>query len=203
MKKLSYVLLAWACTILFISCAKTKSTDPPLAKDRNEAVYVATDNNNFISYEANSGTKLWEVILNGTCKGTPVLYKKKIYIHTDAGYLYSIDILTGEIYKSVATMFPGKLALAANSGKIYIAADKLYCYDTTLTQLWAYDGGAPCSSSPQLEGDKIYLGIGDKIHSVDLSGNNVWQSPAIVGGSINSSPKVSNGIVYYGAQDKK
>ncbi len=88
-----------------------------MAKDRNEAVYVATDNNNFISYEANSGSKLWEVILNGTCKGTPVLYRKKIYIHTDAGYLYSIDILTGEIYKSVATMFPSKLAWLQTAAK--------------------------------------------------------------------------------------
>ncbi|HQW47256.1 MAG TPA: PQQ-like beta-propeller repeat protein, partial [Chitinophagaceae bacterium] len=139
----------------------------------------------------------------GTCKGTSVLYRKKVYVHTDQGYLYSIDILSGEIYKSAATLFPSTLALAAYNGKLYIAADKLYCYDTTFVQQWAYDGGVPCTSSPQIEGDKIYLGIGDKVHSVDLNGNNVWQSPAIAAGSINSSPKVSNGVVYFGAQDKK
>lgn len=203
MKNLSYILFVFASIILFSSCGKTKSTDPPLPKDRYEAVYVATDNNNLISYDANTGNKLWEAILNGSCKGTPVLYKKKVYVHTNTGYLYSINIFTGEIYKSVATLFPSSLAIAAYSGRLYIAADKLYCYDTTLTQIWVYDGGVPCTSSPQIEGDKIYLGIGDKIHSVDLSGNNVWQSPAVTAGVINSSPKVSNGIVYYGAQDKK
>lgn len=203
MKKISYVLLAFAFILTFISCAKKKSDDPALPKDRYEAVFVTTDNNNLISYEANTGNKLWEVILDGTCKGTPVIYEKKVYLHTDGGFLFKVDILTGKIEDSVATMFPSKLALYAFSGKLYIAADKLYCYDTGLSKIWEYDGGAPCSSSPQLEGDKLYLGMGDKIHCVDLNGSNVWQSPAIVGGSINSSPRVSDGIVYYGAQDKK
>lgn len=199
MKKLIYTLLA---VLTLASCAKKKSDDPVLAKDRVEAVYVTTDNNNFIGYQAYTGTKLFEVILTGSCKGTPVLYNQKIYVHTDAGFLYSIDMITGQIHNSTATLFPSHLALIAHNGRIYIAADKLYCYDTTLVQQWAYDGGTICSSSPQLINDKIFLGIGDKIHCVDLAGNNVWQSPAITGGVINSSPRVSDGVVYYGAQDK-
>ena len=201
MKKLSYLIFTIIASQIILSCGKTKSKDAPLPKDRQEAVYVCTDNNNLISYQANSGAKLWEVILNGSCKGTPVLYRKKIYLHTGSGNLYSIDVITGKISREVATMFPSNSALIASNGRIYIAADKLYCYDTTLTQIWVYDAGT-CTSSPQIDGDKIYLGIGDKLHCVDMSGANVWQSPAIAAGSITSSPRVSNGIVYYGAQDK-
>jgi outer membrane protein assembly factor BamB len=202
MRNLLNVFVAITLTAFFASCGKTKSADPPLTKDREEAVYVATDNNNFISYNAINGAKKWEVILNGSCKGTPVLYRKRIYIHTDANFLYSIDILTGEIARSTNTGFPSTLAITAFNGRIYIAADKLYCYDTTLSQIWTYDGAAPCTSSPQVSNDKIFLGIGDKIHCVDLSGNSVWQSPAVVAGSIKSSPRVSNGVVFYGAHDK-
>lgn len=203
MKNTFYILLLNFVIVSFFSCKKGKSTDSPLPKDRNEAVYVATNNNNFISYEANTGNKLWEVILNGTCKGTPVLYNKRIYIQSDGGFIYSINIFTGKVEKSATTSFlSSPFAIAVNGENLYLSSDKLYCLDTNFNEKWAYDGGAACSSSPQFYNDKIYVAIADKVHCIDIGGNNVWQSAGTQSGIITSSVKVSNNIVYYGAQDK-
>lgn len=196
-------LIALLLVVLFFACKKKMSKDNPLPSERKEAVIVCNDNSSIISYEATSGTKLWETKLNGICKGAPVLYNKKVYVHTDNGWLYQINVIKGTIDKSLSTMFPSFTSMLVNNGRLYIAADKLYCYDTTFTAIWNYDGGTACTSSPQFDEDKIYVAVGDKVHCIDNTGNNVWQSAAVGAGIIKSSVKVSGEKVYFGADDKK
>lgn len=188
----------------FYSCKKEKSTDTPAPKERKEAVIVATNNSTLISYDANNGSKIWEAILQGSCVGTPVLHQKRVYVHTNQGKLYSINILTGNIEKTFSTPFGSSpFSILASDDKLFLSSDKLYCIDTNFNQLWDYNGGTDCSSSPQLFNDKLYVAMGDKINCVDLNGNNVWQSAAVASGIITSSVKVIDNTVYFGAQDKK
>ncbi len=204
MKNRISILIICLFTLILYSCSKTKSADPPLPKERKEAVIVAANNSTLISYDANKGTKLWEAVLSGNCKGTPVLYQKKVYVHTDNAMLYAINVIDGKIEKSLSTSFMSSpFAIAQYGDKLYFASDKLYCIDTAFNPVWEYDGGVACSSSPQFYNDKIYVAMGDKINCVDLSGNNVWQSAAVGAGIITSSVKVIADVVYFGAQDKK
>lgn len=205
MKKLIYLVCATLLVIIAVSCAKQKSGDLPLPTSRKEAVYITTDNNNLISYNPYTGDKQWEVHFNGACEGVPVMYKKKLYLVTNAGWFYSVDILKGEIYFQKDIKKITKLSIAMDNEKIYVAAiDSLHCFDLSGNKQWSYDPGTgkQPTSSPQVANGHIYLGIGDKLHAVNTSGTQFWTSPSAGGVDIVSSPRVSNSLVYFGGGDK-
>ncbi|MBL7764503.1 MAG: PQQ-binding-like beta-propeller repeat protein [Chitinophagaceae bacterium] len=184
------------------SCNKTMSSDLPLPKDRINAVFVTTENNQLISYNATTGAKNWEVTLKGSAEGTPAFYNKKLYLATDAGYLYSIDVILGKIHweQFYSLNVITKNALAVADGKIYVASSTLNTYDTTGAASWTYDAGTPATSAPQVEGGKVYCAFNDKVHAVDGNGAMIWSSNS--SGPIYSSVRVTNGVVYYGSEDK-
>ncbi len=206
MKKIIYLAYASLILLLAISCGKQQSSDLPLPVDRKEAVYITTNNNNLISYNPFTGVKYWEVFFKGSCQGVPALYKKKLYLTTNAGYFYAIDILKGEITVEKDLQKTSILSVAVDNDRVYMGSqtDSFYCYDLNGSKQWSYDPGAQCKSSPQVANGRVYFGAGDKIHAVDASnGAAVWTSPSAGGADILSSPRVSNGLVYYGGQDKK
>lgn len=204
MKKFISPLYIGLLSLLLASCAKNKSKDYPLPVIRKEAVYITTANNNLISYQPSTGVKQWEIHMKGNSEGVPVLYNKKLYLVTNNGYFYVVDILRGEITLEVNTGKSSSLSLAAASDRIYMSSDMLYCFDLNGSLQWQYDPTTPCTSSPTLSNGKVYLGAGDRIHAVDAgNGSAIWTSPSAGGVDIVSSPKVSNGLVYFGGQDKK
>lgn len=200
--------------IVFASCTRTISVDTPIVKARKQAVYISTNNNNLISYDANSGAKLWEVITNGTNEGVPVLINEKIYFLTNSGYLYGVNVATGKITLEISLGF-SKLpllttqpSLCAYQNKLYIANKRIYCYDTLGVQVWNYNPGAFCSTSPTIAEGKLFVGTTKNLHCLDpLNGNFLWSSTAIVeldpADIITSSPRASNGLVYFGADNRK
>lgn len=204
MKKLFQLAVFASFLLLLNACSKNRSSDLPLPVVRKEAVYVTTNNNNLISYHPGTGAKQWEVNLKGSCEGVPVLYNKKLYLVTNAGYFYSIDILKGEIYLEKNIQKPNKLSMALNGSNLVMAGnDSLYCFTTNGDLVWNYSPGASCTSSPQVANGRVYVGAGPKIHAVDAgNGAGVWTSFSASGLDILSSPRVSNGLVYFGGQDK-
>jgi outer membrane protein assembly factor BamB len=198
--RLSLFLLALGT---LAACNKKKSGDPPLDKVHYEAVFVTTDNNNVVSYEANTGTKLWEIHTTGNVEGTPVYYKGNLYAYTNTGFLYSIDVVEKDTNWRVQVASNGQASLAAYNDRIYVAADRLYAVNLDGTLSWNYDPAAPCTSSPQVSNGVAYVAAGDKIHAVDaVNGSGIWISAATPS-QINSSVRVSNGIVYFGCEDMK
>ncbi|MBK7762782.1 MAG: PQQ-binding-like beta-propeller repeat protein [Bacteroidetes bacterium] len=204
MKKFITPLYIGLFSLLLASCAKNKSKDFPLPVVRKEAVYITTANNNLISYHPSTGNKQWEIHMKGNSEGVPALYNKKLYLVTNNGYFYVVDILRGEITLEVNTGKSSSLSVAAANDRIYVSSDMLYCFDLNGSIQWQYDPTTPCTSSPTVANGKVYLGAGDRIHSVDAgNGSAIWTSPSAGGVDIVSSPKVSNGLVYFGGQDKK
>ena len=81
MKKFNVsALLLGFMSLLMVSCSKTLSTDPPLIKGRQKAVFVTTENSAVISYQAETGNKLWEVSTSGISDVTPAFYNKMLYV---------------------------------------------------------------------------------------------------------------------------
>jgi len=205
MKKQICLAFATLMILFTVSCDKKKSTDLPLPNDRKASVYITTENNNLISYNPFTGVKQWEVMLNGVSDGVPVLYKKKLYVVTNAGYLYAIDIITGKIETSTLIQAITNLSMVAYNDNLYIGAnDSMYCYNLTGGKVWAYGPGTQCTSSPQIANGHVYFGAGPQIHAVDATnGVGIWISTISNSIDIKSSPRVSNNLVYFGAQDKK
>lgn len=205
MKRLSlYPLLVGLMACFLLACSKTLSTDPPLIKGRQKAVFVTTENSTVISYAAETGGKLWEVSTSGVSDVTPAFYNKVLYVITKTGYLYAIDVIEGKIKWSNATGILLANGLTVYNNRIYVSADQLYSRDINNgNAVWGYNGGGPCTSAPQVTGGRAYVAVGTQVHCVDVSnGNSVWQS----GGTpapIESSVRMSNATVYFGCTDGK
>lgn len=72
------------------------------------------------------------------------------------------------------------------------------------TQIWScYLTNQDVNSSPALYGINTYVGAGNNLFCVDLSGTKKWTFPT--GGRVDSSPAISDsgGVVYVGANDGK
>ncbi|MEN9339483.1 MAG: hypothetical protein RIQ62_795 [Bacteroidota bacterium] len=163
---------------------------------------MTTDNNNLISYNPYTGNKQWEIHMQGNSQGVPVLYNNKLYLVTNNGYFYAVDIVLGKVSLEVFINHSSTHSLAVDNGKLFMASDKLYCYDLNGIMVWQYNPNTPCTASPQVANGRVYVAAGDKIHAVTTAGAAVWTSPSAGGQDIVSSPRVSNGLVYYGGQDK-
>ena len=212
MRKELFVLLFIG--LILPSCKKYISVDSPLPVETRSSVFISTNNNNIISYNAKTGEKVWEAALKGTNEGVPVLYDNTVYLYTTNGYLYGINAHTGKIrleknlnYAPIPTVST-QPSLCVYTNKIYIANKRLYCVDTFGAAIWNYNPGENCTTSPTFANGKIIVGVGDEIHAVNSStGAFIWSSTAIAQLSpndiITSSPRVSGGMVYFGADNKK
>lgn len=205
MKKYSFnlCLLSLTALLLLSSCDKTISPDEPFPDEREATVFITPNNNKLLGYSTANGEKLWEFTLDGNSVGSPVILHDRLYVVTDKRKLYSYDLKKKVLIRSVSITSGSDYALAAGDTSIYIAGNTLMSYDSTGAQVWQYSPGSNCSSAPAVVGDKVYVACGDAVHCVSNTGNNVWTGPAIGAGAIFSSVNVSNGVVYYGAEDNK
>lgn len=204
MKNIVYSLACLVAMSLFFACTKKKSDDLPLDKVHYNAVIVATENSNIISFESNSGAKLWEITTKGIVSATPVLQDSTLYALTQNGFLYKIDVIKGDTVWVKSTIMQSIEGMAIDGGKLYVAADGLYCYDLDGNMQWVYqDADMPCTSAPQVINGRAYVAVKTKVHCIDISnGTGVWISAASLA-NINSSVRVSNGIIYFGCDDAK
>jgi len=96
---------------------------------------------------------------------------------------------------------PGAIALATDGRHVFTGADRLYAYDLNGIQLWSYDAGSNISSAPTIKNNRVYVAAGDRVHCVDTAGVAIWTSNAVSGGEIKSGVNVTDGRVFYGAED--
>ena len=99
----------------------------------------------------------WKVKLEGTPRGTPLLTEDTVYVGTDKGFLYGIDISKGTItwgYRSEApkgidtllAYYPLRSPMALDNGKLYVLGDDgtLSCMTTD-----AEDSEGPIMTQPR------------------------------------------------------
>lgn len=203
MKSLIWVLFP-AIVMGLSACTKEISKDLPLPLEREESVFINTENGNLMCFEAKTGRKKWEVVMRGGTAAVPVFHNKKIFQVTANGYMYTIDPIRGKIDREtqINRLNPSN-SLCVNANMVYFAEDSLYAYDTLHNQMWAFkEANEPSfSSSPKYLNDKIYVSAGPNLYCMNSSGSVSWKYVAI--DAINSSVSISNGLVYFGCDDGK
>ena len=106
------------------------------------------------------------------------------------------DFTTGDAVASSPAVVDGRVYVGSNDHRVY-------CFDANNgTLLWNYTTGYLVTSSPAVCNGKVYVGSQDGLfYCLDaLSGAQVWNFTA-AGGSIISSPTVSDNRVYFGSTD--
>ncbi len=210
-----YCLSIALFAILFSSCDKTISNDDPFLGVRNEAVYIATDNHMLHCINTSNGSKFWETQLEGTCKGVPTIFDGKLYLGTDAGFVYRITLDSGKVEKKFPVGNPVVVSLVVDSKGIYVNTDSLYLYDINGNKKWSAIS-KPAISSAQKAGGYIYYACVDNIGDMFVESHDanngalLWTSPTLalftsLSGITTqvSSVRVSNGLVYVGSPNNK
>ena len=219
MHKLS---LLFICTVL-ISCKN--STDNQTAFFHSNIIHTGF-------YETSGLDSLtgpaWVFKTGGRIFSSPVICKKRLFIGSDDGYLYSLDALSGKLIwkfqaggriSSTAAAYENKVAFMSFDGYIYCLDQKsgkeIWKFKTAGEKVFSAPGlhGMPEKernlddpwdmflSSPVVADGIIYVGCGEGIfYALDAkTGEKKWEFKT--GNVIHSSPAFANQTVYFGSWD--
>lgn len=150
------------------------------------------------SHAPNTNTILWNRTVGSPAVSSPVATADKVYLSSSDGYVYCLDMQTGNtIWVSPNLGTTLQCDPAIDNGKLYISADKLYCFDASNgNQLWNRTIGAQ-GRAPTIANGKVYVGA----HSVycfnAANGSLIW---SFLGGNTSffTSPAVANNNVFVG-----
>jgi len=148
----------------------------------------------------------WKFQTGGKVRSSPVIADGTVYVGSDSGALFALDLATGRRKWSAKIGSRVRSAPAAAGGFVLCGAD-----DGTLRAFTAADGkpkwkfrtGGPILAAPAVVGERVVFGSHDhRCYCVRLAdGAEFWRYRA--GHEIHAAPAVADGIVYVGAWDWK
>jgi len=159
---------------------------------------------------------LWVTQLDGTDSVSPVLSDDQatVYVGTDAGTVYALDAVTGNIQWSapVGSQVIDSPALA--NGRLYVPTessglvvlDATGCGSATCSPLWAGPSSGAVTQQPAVAGGVVFVGNSDgDILAFDAAGcaaatcDPSWSDST--GSPITGAPAINNGQLYIGTAD--
>lgn len=105
--------------------------DAPLLHE--DVLYFGAMNHKFYAVNADDGSAVWELDLEGAIAGTPVLYEDKLYVGSFARKIFEIS-LTGEILRSFDTQNWIWSSPVIQDGVLYAADMGGYVYALNITE---------------------------------------------------------------------
>jgi outer membrane protein assembly factor BamB len=174
----------------------------------NGMVYFGSGDDNLYAISAATGGLVWKFTTgNRIFFSSPAVANGIVYIGSNDNNLYAINATTGVLVWKFTTGSTVRTAPTVANGIVYFGSDdaNIYALDaSTGTQVWKFTtGGAVAGSAAAVANGVVYVGsFSDfNLYAINAStGTLLWKFPTL--GNIDSSPTVSNGIVYFGSQDK-
>ena len=148
----------------------------------------------------------WKFQTGGKVRSSPVIADGTVYVGSDSGQLFALDLATGTKKWSAKIGSRVRSAPAVAGGIVVCGAD-----DGVMRAFAAADGkpkwefrtGGPILASPTVVGERVVFGSSDhRCYCVRLAdGAEFWRYRA--GHEVHAPPAVANGVVYVGAWDWK
>ena len=138
-----------------------------------------------------------------TFSGTPTLDNGSLYMGSDSGNLYKLDMKTGQSVWSKKVEGAIRGAVTVEGGVVYFGSADTHCYAVsadTGDSLWSFATNGPVTTAPVVAGDSIYFASADdSIYCLaKATGRKAW-SEEMTGDPTNSPPVYSNGTLFVGA----
>jgi outer membrane protein assembly factor BamB len=152
------------------------------------------------SQAPHTGAILWNRTVGSSAASSPIATADRVYISSFDGYVHCLDAQTGTtIWISPYLGTPLECDSAIANGKLYISANKLYCFNASNgNQLWNKSDGAN-GRSPTITNEKVYIGA-DKIYCFNAtSGSMIWNFSNGNSSSF-SSPAIANDTLFVGEE---
>jgi outer membrane protein assembly factor BamB len=201
-------------------------SSPTLSDGR---IYVGSSDGNLYALDANTGAEAWRFNAGSPVTSTPAVAGGNVYLGTYDGRFLALRAGSGEVAWTVKTGADAPLAWGYESGDFFTSSPTifdgrvlfgsgdgaLYAVESgTGRQLWKLQTGGRVRSTPAVDGGLVFVGSFDgSLYAVDLlSGQLKWRYDTEGRGlnsgdfgydrkSIQSSPAVVEGTVYFGARD--
>ena len=165
-------------------------------------VYIGSEDESFYCFLALTGTKVWSFATKGDIESTPTMVGGSIYIGSTDQRMYSLDPIAGTMKWNALAQGAALTSPAYSDGAVFFASYAGYVIRADTAnghEDWNVElNGSKqlLSSSPTVVGGLLYIGGQDhNLYALNpATGTRVWAAPT--DDTINSSPAVSNGIVY-------
>lgn len=118
---------------------------------------------------------LWNRSIGLPAGSSPLESSNRVYFSSQDGFIYCLDAQTGNtMWMSPPLGNPFQNDSGIADDKLYISADKVYCFDALNgSQLWNQTMGAN-GRSPTIENDKVYIGA-EKVYCLNAeNGSMIW-----------------------------
>ncbi len=198
-----------------------------LAKDRivaaplqvGEVAYVATADNFLLALEAETGTEIWRFPTGFSIWAQPTYYEGTLFIASLDRSLYAINAEDGSEKWSVKLTGAMSAQPVVNPevNLVYAASydRQVHAFDIDSgEEAWSVEASDWVWSAPALANNTLYFGdssgnvfavnaaTGDmvwesNVHSMNVVAGVIQNPPLRIKGSIQASPVVQNGVVYF------
>lgn len=196
---------------------------------RNDTVWVGSSDGSLSALTLPRGELVWRQMLSAPIASSPAVTADVVIAGTRDGRFHALDARTGALRWAVETGRDLPLPWGHESGDRYTASPTvagelvvLAAGDGTVRALdwssgkerWTVSTGTRLRSSPAVSDGRVYVGgIDGKLHAFGLTdGARLWayetEGTTLESGqwgfdrrTIQSSPAVRNGLVYFGARD--
>ncbi|MBN1160244.1 MAG: PQQ-binding-like beta-propeller repeat protein [Candidatus Diapherotrites archaeon] len=151
----------------------------------------------------------WKFNLGDRIRSAPVVDNNTVYITSEDGYLYAIDVNGTQNWKkqiALSATLEFTSSPVINGSTVYVASKDTNVYSLDAddgSTNWSYSAGGSIYSSPILYSDHLIFGSADgKVYDVNATtGNLKWSYNT--GNAIWSSPALYNNYIYIGSDSKK
>lgn len=161
---------------------------------------------------------LWTFATQDDIRSSPAVVDNRVYVGSDDGFLYSIDVESGnQIWKTYAGKHVYFSSPAVANNQVFIGGGTaISCFSTVSGELrWTYSTGSLVTASPTVVDDRVYISSWDKkiycftadpIGDIDepplpiLAYDLIWEYQT--GNLVMASLTVYNGRVFVGSTDK-
>jgi eukaryotic-like serine/threonine-protein kinase len=157
----------------------------------NGIVYAGSWDENFYALDARNGKTRLQFPAGNSISAAPVVIGTTVYVGNSGSYLYAID---------------GNARNWWGESRLRPIWESLHIYNllgkppTLSGYLWSLKVNGKITSSPAVAGNKLYIGVGNKLVAVDIQNKTqLWEFKT--GDIISSMPAAINGRVYIPSQD--
>lgn len=143
----------------------------------------------------------WRYKVGGSDISAPIIDAGTLFVGSDDNNLYAIDIISGEL----KWRYPahGKVYTPTAKNRMVFAAsfdNYIYALDSKGKLKWKYNTGSSAASPPIVYNDALYGGFDRYIYAIHtVNGSLKWKYAT--NGWVESTPAISQGIVYVGSND--
>ncbi len=171
----------------------------------NGVVYAGSDDRNLYALEAATGELLWSHTTGDVIRSTPSVVDGRVFFGSNDNHLYALDAATGvELWKFDTGEWV-QYSPTVGGGRVYFGAPahgdrRVHAVDAATGEVaWVAEHPFPMGANhtPAVIGDRVYASGAEygQFYALNADdGETIWQ--AEVGGYVESSPTVGDGIVY-------